>query len=155
MLFNNEELTKMELVEILNRTDLFTGENFTAKSVKAGRGIYLLYTSDDKLLYVGKSENVKGRIRTHLSGKDKSTGKFIEFVSKIRIIYVDWDVNRQTLFSVERWFIGNLKPVFNGPIHESWADSYESCHAKLKSIGEDNPNRVALVGELINGWGKE
>jgi predicted GIY-YIG superfamily endonuclease len=139
----------MELVEIINKSDLFTGENLTAKSVTAGRGVYLLYTSDDKLLYVGKSENVKNRIRTHLSGRDPSTGKFINFVSKVRIIYVDWCVGRQSLFSVERWFIGNLRPAFNGPIHSSWGDSYESFHGRLKEVSDDQ------VGELINEWGGE
>jgi predicted GIY-YIG superfamily endonuclease len=149
LIFTNAELTKMELVEILNNSEMFTGENLTAVSIKHGRGIYLFYTSDDKLLYVGKSENIKNRIRTHLSGKDSATGKFINFVSKISIIYVDWDVNRQALFSVERWFITNLKPVFNGPIHESWGDSYESFYGKLKETDEE------LVGDLINQWGKE
>jgi predicted GIY-YIG superfamily endonuclease len=149
LIFTNAALTKMELVEILNNSDMFTGENLTAKSIIHGRGIYLLYTSDDKLLYVGKSENIKNRIRTHLGGKDVATGKFVKFVSKIRVIYVDWDVHRQNLFRVERWIIGNLKPAFNGPLHESWGDSYESFYGRLKETSDD------LVGALINEWGSE
>jgi predicted GIY-YIG superfamily endonuclease len=139
----------MGVDDILNNSDLFTGEKLSHKDMRHGRGIYFLYTSDDKLLYVGKSENIKHRIRQHLGGKDIATGKFIGFVSKIRVVFVDWDVTRQKLFSVERWFIGNLRPAFNGPIHESWADSYETFYGRLKEISED------LVGELINEWGRE
>lgn len=146
MVFTNDQLLQMDLSDIISSSDLFEGEELTAKAISQGRGLYLLGTSDDKLLYVGKSENIKNRLRTHLSGKDRATGKFINFVSKIRIIYVDWDVNRQVLFSVERWFIVNLKPVFNAPIHESWGDSYESFYGRLVETREE------FVGELINEW---
>ena len=149
MIFTNVELVSTEVNGILDKADLFETENLTVRAINQGRGIYLLYTADDKLLYAGKSENIKNRIRTHLSGKDRSTGKFIKFVTKIRVIYVDWDVNRQTLFSVERWFITNLKPAFNASIHESWSDRYESLYEKLKEASDEQ------VGELISEWGRK
>ena len=78
-----------------------------------GRGIYALYDEAGELLYVGKSENVRKRVRKHLKCQEKITSGYAESVRSVRVFYVDEEVKRQDLYAVEKWFITQLAPKYN------------------------------------------
>lgn len=115
--FNYEDLRLMPMEEMLNKSSVY--EIFQLIDTKlseipiSGRGVYVLYSLTGKALYVGKSECLRKRIRCHLKGQEKITENYIPFVGFVRTIYVSEEVGRHNLFSVERWFISQLKPEFN------------------------------------------
>jgi hypothetical protein len=80
--------------------------------INCNSGVYLMYTQCGTLLYVGQSSNLKSRLKTHLRGSDENTGDYIDYVSYLRVVFIDranWD-----LLKVEDKIIRALKPMFNG-----------------------------------------
>ncbi|MEH7246529.1 GIY-YIG nuclease family protein [Neobacillus niacini] len=115
--FSYDDLRDMPLDIMLTKSNLYEYDHLMNEKMKSiphnGRGIYVLYSLTGKILYVGKSENIKSRLRRHLKGNEKITRDYIPFVSSIRVLYMAEDIRRDSLFSVERWFITQLNPVFN------------------------------------------
>jgi excinuclease UvrABC nuclease subunit len=115
--FTYEDLRDMPIDNTLTKSDLYECDHILSDKMKSiprnGRGIYVLYSLTGKVLYIGKSENIKNRLRCHLKGSEKITREYIPFVSSVRVLYMDDEIRRDSLFSVERWFIAQLKPVFN------------------------------------------
>lgn len=46
-------------------------------------GVYYFKDKDERIIYIGKSKNIKERVKQHLSGKDKKTEKFIRYVKSV------------------------------------------------------------------------
>lgn len=115
--FNYNDLREMSLEEIMAKSNLYECDELLDTKLKNipinERGIYFLISLTGNVLYIGKSENVRKRLRCHLKGHEKITREYIPFVSTVRVLYVDNEVGRQNLFSVERWFITQVKPIFN------------------------------------------
>jgi excinuclease UvrABC nuclease subunit len=115
--FNYEDLRVMSMEEMFEKSSLYDSDELLDAGINAiptnGRGVYILYSLTGKKLYVGKSENIRKRVRRHLKGEEKITREYIPFVSSVRVFYVTEEVGRQNLYSVERWFINQLKPTFN------------------------------------------
>lgn len=82
----------------------FTINRFLSSEIKGKlSGIYAIY-KDDICVYVGMSNNMAGRIATHLSGKYASSDKIIIFANEDNIL---------DLIPSEKWLIQYLKPMEN------------------------------------------
>lgn len=73
-------------------------------------GIYLLYGDNGDLLYVGKSKNLKSRVKSHVNGKSDNTRDFSEKISKIQCIFTDSTLDQDV---IETLIINKLKPCMN------------------------------------------
>jgi len=75
-------------------------------------GVYRLYDEAGKIIYVGKSNNLKRRMRQHL-GKDTNTSYFIDEVKK-----ADWFVEPDPVFQtlLESVFIALHRPKYNDEV---------------------------------------
>ncbi|MBY0088187.1 nucleotide excision repair endonuclease [Brevibacillus brevis] len=75
-------------------------------------GIYALFDKHDQLLWGGKSGNLRRRVRSHTTGKNKDTMAWHKEVSQIQIIYVEDAVDRAIY---EAYMIGrsNPRPRYN------------------------------------------
>lgn len=93
-----------------NIYDLFITRVET-KKIKQSPGIYVLLSDESIPLYVGKSNDLRGRVKSHLSSNgqvsiEMHTGKFYF----IGIIYHD---DLKTIFDKETEIIHLLQPVLN------------------------------------------
>ena len=75
-------------------------------------GVYLIYNKNDKLIYIGQSQDIKKRIKSHHSGSHKALRKQIDHYKYHRIV----DLDQRKV--VEHILINELSPFFNG-----WATS--------------------------------
>jgi hypothetical protein len=57
-------------------------------------GVYVLFDSNDRCLYVGQSGSLPTRLRTHLNGKGTAED-FYEDIAKIRIYFIDDPYERE------------------------------------------------------------
>lgn len=80
-------------------------------SLPEAHGVYYLYDTDDKLIYVGKANNIKSRVLQHLN--NNSTRKAGEM--KQHIAHVDFELCGNELISLllESDEIKKHKPLFN------------------------------------------
>jgi hypothetical protein len=73
-------------------------------------GIYFLY-SNDELLYIGKSQDLRKRILySHLKGKDPATKGVYKSIQEIALFFEEDPIKRDIL---EIYFINKFQPVFN------------------------------------------
>ncbi|HDR7640805.1 TPA: GIY-YIG nuclease family protein [Bacillus wiedmannii] len=86
---------------------IFTKEE--AMSIKNINGIYLLYSKDDELLYIGKSEELKTRIKSHLKGVSNVYEYSGEF-DKIKCFYISSLLDAELC---ETYLINTLNPKYN------------------------------------------
>ena len=82
------------------------------KSLPTTAGVYYFYDSDDVLLYVGKSKNIKSRVSNHFRPnlKKKDDLKIKDSVAKIKFKETGSDIVAQLLECQE---IKDLKPLYN------------------------------------------
>lgn len=107
-----QSITNMS-VNIPEDEDEVTISNY--KTVKKKSGIYKIYNQDEKLMYVGQTENLRRRLYEHFTGKRK--GNFIE---KVRFFYVDFEdefITKSYLDLYETYLIRKLKPRYN--VHQT------------------------------------
>lgn len=115
------KMTIIELIKIGQIRKLkFTPLNF---SDEVDGGIYRLYDESGKVIYVGKSNNLKRRLKQHL-GHDTNTKYFIDEVKK-----AEWLVEPDPVFQtlLEAIFIAFHRPKYNNEVKEA-----------KKKFGEDN-----------------
>ena len=87
-------------------------------------GIYRLYDDSDQVIYVGKSLDLKRRLKQHL-GKDTNTAYFIDEVKK-----ADWLVEPDPVFQgmLEGIFIAYHRPKYNDEVKDAkkkFGDDYD------------------------------
>jgi excinuclease UvrABC nuclease subunit len=85
------------------------------RNVEKKSAIYKIYNHDDKLMYVGQTQNLRRRLKEHFAGKRK--GHFIE---KVCFFYVDYDdifILQSYLDMYETYLIRKLKPKYN--VHQT------------------------------------
>jgi excinuclease ABC subunit C len=82
-----------------------------------GGGVYRMYDKDDKIVYVGKSQDLQRRIKTHLSGTT-NTKYFIEHVR-----HIDWHRNDSPIMQtlLEAILIAYYKPKYNDEVKDEKA----------------------------------
>lgn len=72
-------------------------------------GIYKFYSSDNELLYIGKSNDIRSRVSSHVSGSTNTEKFYLEF-SYLTCIFID---NPLFLDIIETYMINTLKPKYN------------------------------------------
>ncbi len=80
------------------------------KSLPQSPGVYLFYDKKDKLLYIGKANNLKERVKNHFSQPNYKDNLFIESVEKIGYIPLSSEVEALIL---ESQLIKKYQPKFN------------------------------------------
>jgi excinuclease UvrABC nuclease subunit len=74
-------------------------------------GLYFMYDKDNKLLYIGKSTNLKVRVKQHVKGHEFQTAYlFAEEIEKISIVFITCPME---LDIYETYLINTLKPTWN------------------------------------------
>lgn len=108
-----EKLKECIKVEGNNLTDVINShfKNIGGNNV---RGIYFLYTKERKLLYIGKTINMKTRLKDHINGRADWSKKIKGLIHYIKFYVVEDNGDSYQLFSEERGCISRLKPMFNG-----------------------------------------
>ena len=62
--------------------------------------VYVLYSLKDKLLYIGSTSNLKGRLTDHFHGEVKSTSPSRPF----RLIFCEYFLSKRDALRRERYF---------------------------------------------------
>lgn len=155
--FNSElfhESVRQCAVRIYQNSLVIKGEDMEYEVRKAlletkkPKGVYFLISKCNKLLYVGKSENLLDRLVNHVTGKGGNSSRYVGLVKEIRVAIFE-DGTGSTLTRLERTFIMNLKPAFNGGNGKGGSTiqfGYRSLYPELYGVTEDDLIR------LINSW---
>ncbi|MFH1827525.1 MAG: GIY-YIG nuclease family protein [bacterium] len=95
--------------------------------LKPSLGVYL-FKRKNKILYVGKSINIKARIKSHIESakKDKKENKIIEKYDTIEIINTDFEFNALLL---ESKLINKYKPQYNS----RWKDDKSYIYINISN----------------------
>jgi len=128
---------------------LYKREN-VKKMFNRMQGVYLLYSQQGDLLYVGKSLQVKSRVIAHLSYKT-NTSVFVDFVHYVGFIFTD---KCRTLYpdDLEQQLIDYYNPIFNGTGNRD----RRYCDALSSDLFLNNPKvRQDVIKELILNFRKE
>ncbi|MEX2033262.1 MAG: GIY-YIG nuclease family protein [Candidatus Colwellbacteria bacterium] len=67
---------------------------------KLSHCVYVLYSLKDKLLYIGSTSNLKGRLTNHFHGEVKSTA----FRRPFRLIFCEYFLSKQDALRREGYF---------------------------------------------------
>jgi excinuclease ABC subunit C len=101
--------------------DMFFRNNIKQSSYLSGvlkeqEGVYFLFNKNNKLLYIGYSKDLKGRIKGHINGHTNAS-KFYKSVYKVSVIYTEsFNAIRnkyKNIYDIEYFFIDQLKPKYN------------------------------------------
>ncbi|PEU05237.1 hypothetical protein CN527_02560 [Bacillus cereus] len=79
------------------------------KYIEQTSGLYLLYSSENELLYIGKSVNLKARIIKHFKG-GSNVEDYVEEFEKIECYYIDDELEMDLS---ETFLINTLRPKYN------------------------------------------
>ncbi len=79
------------------------------KNIKQKSGLYLLYSNEGELLYIGKSINLKSRLIRHFKG-GSNVEDYIKEFKKIGCYYIDDELE---LDLCETYLINTLHPKYN------------------------------------------
>ena len=116
--------------------------------VPENTGVYLIKDSDGKVLYVGKANNLRTRVRSHLQGAPGSGGfhmSFVPYVHEISYIVTDNDIEALLL---EHNLIKEHTPRFNVKLKDDKRYPYIKV-----TVGEQFP-RVYLTRTVSKGKSK-
>jgi DNA polymerase-3 subunit epsilon len=75
-------------------------------------GVYLLYGADGELLYVGKSINIRDRVRSHFSG-DHASAKEMEICRQVQRVEYRQTAGELGALLLESKLIKELRPIYN------------------------------------------
>jgi excinuclease UvrABC nuclease subunit len=80
-----------------------------------GGGIYRMYDKDNKVIYVGKSQDLHRRLHQHV-GKDTNTAYFIDEVKKF-----EWTTEPDPVFQnlLEAIFMAYHRPKYNDEVKDA------------------------------------
>jgi GIY-YIG catalytic domain len=138
----------------INVKSLMDGGFFVSRDqfepLNKSTGIYVLYTKEEDVLYVGMSSNLDTRIKTHFFYKG-NTNVFQPVIYKALIIPIK---NKFDLEKYEKLFIKRLKPIFNGtgPMVSDDLYGYVSYYHRLPTKFSSIEERKTKLEKLINDW---
>lgn len=84
----------------------------TLEGLPDGHGVYLFYGTNGHLLYVGKSINIRERVRSHFSG-DLSSAKETEMCRQVARIETRQTAGELGALLLESQLIKELRPIYN------------------------------------------
>ncbi|AKM32548.2 ethanolamine utilization protein [Pandoraea faecigallinarum] len=123
-------------------------------------GVYLFYGEGDTLLYVGKSVDVRARVRSHFSS-DHQAAKDLRISQEIRRVEVRRTVGELGALLLESRLVKQLQPVHNRMLRRaaslySWQLSQDSDTPKLVSARTvDFAGADSLYGTFTSRNGAE
>lgn len=81
------------------------------KSLPESAGVYYFYDADDRIIYIGKSNNIYNRVHSHLN--NEKTGRALEIKSNIADI--DYEITGSELIALllESFEIKDKNPLYN------------------------------------------
>lgn len=85
--------------------DMITINKDNVEKISSKKGVYYLYNKDEVLIYIGKSKNVKSRIKQHFA-----SSRFKADIFKISYFIVETSVE---LDIYETYLIDKFKPIHN------------------------------------------
>lgn len=97
------------MIVSFNFPELHTFTPEELKDIKQKSGLYLLYSNEDELLYIGKSINLKARLIRHFKG-GSNVEDYIKEFKKIDCYYIDDELD---LDLCETYLINTLHPKYN------------------------------------------
>lgn len=111
-------------------------------------GIYKFYGENESLLYVGKSVDIRSRVRSHFGGGRKGN-KGMRLSRQIRRI--DWQETAGELGALllEARLVKQLRPIHNRRLKSS--HDLFSLRLLPGKNGTSRPEIVALKGEVVTG----
>lgn len=111
-------------------------------------GVYLMKDADGKIIYVGKSKNLKNRVRQYFQSSNNRYGKTKHLVKRIRAFeYIMTDTESEALI-LENTLIKKHKPRYNILLKDDKTYPYIKV-----TVGERFP-RVMKVRKIINDGSK-
>jgi predicted GIY-YIG superfamily endonuclease len=137
MLENAIKIEGDDLVKVIN-------DGFNIKYSDYIHGVYMLFTKNGKLLYVGKTVNIKNRLKQHVKENKTWTNKILDRIHYIKFICTNITIgsvshrssDAESLLNVELSLIRELKPMFNGSPGTSTVDrhyGYENLREELNN----------------------
>lgn len=85
-------------------------------------GIYLFYTAQKELVYVGKATSLKNRVRSYFSGTQKTSRPIEEMIDEV--VHIKWETTESVLEAIilESIYIKKFQPKYNvlGKDNKSW-----------------------------------
>jgi len=83
----------------------------TSRRLPVTCGVYLFYDESDRLVYVGKANNLRSRVQSHF--RDSAGNFFAHWTRQVRSIRALQLPNEQAALEVESHIIENARPAFN------------------------------------------
>lgn len=118
------------------------------KTLPHSPGVYLMKDADGKIIYVGKSKNLKNRVRQYFQSSNIKYGKTKHLVKRIRAFeYIMTDTESEALI-LENTLIKKHKPKYNILLKDDKTYPYIKV-----TVGERFP-RVLKVRKIINDGSK-
>lgn len=117
------------------KTSLFLKEEYKNNIPKNKPGLYFFYDENKILLYIGKSIDIRSRIKTYFSYWTMSHlhDKFKEFVKYISVQFVEED---KDLKALEKELIKQYRPALNVQYNEEhtkrYTDEYKSRSERIE-----------------------
>ncbi|VVD80948.1 exonuclease domain-containing protein [Pandoraea anhela] len=129
-------------------------------ALPASPGVYLFYGEGDTLLYVGKSVDVRARVRSHFSS-DHQVAKDLRISQEIRRVEVRRTVGELGALLLESQLVKQLQPVHNRMLRRaaslySWQLAPDSDTPRLVSAKTvDFSGTGSLYGTFSSRYGAE
>ena len=108
----------------------------TLEAIPSKTGVYKFYDENNKLIYIGKSKQIKNRIDQHL--RNTKTKKGIQMMKEISRIEIDLTGSELIALLKESQLIKQYKPLFNRRLTRTkfpfgiYDELNETGHLKLK-----------------------
>ncbi len=115
-------------------------------------GVYFFYGEDSRLLYIGKSINIKKRVLQHFSGKDRKSDKIQRTTSQIK-----YEITGSELIALlhESDLIKIHQPIYNRAQRRTifqyglYLEDYEGYNALRISKTRDNEEAIASFTSMM------
>ena len=99
-------------------------ENPLTENLPNSTGVYYFRDNERRIIYIGKSKNIRERVNQHMSGKDKKTEKFIRLVKFVDFVETGSELIALLLENEE---IKRYKPEINKALRSKTMD-YAICY---------------------------
>lgn len=118
------------------------------KTLPHSPGVYLMKDADGKIIYVGKSKNLKNRVRQYFQSSNNKYGKTKHLVKRIRAFeYIMTDTESEALI-LENTLIKKHKPRYNILLKD------DKTYPYIKVTVRERFPRVLKVRKIINDGSK-
>jgi len=115
----SEEIRSMPYsIEIENFKKRFSFTEESIKNVPIQSGVYMLLNQDDRVFYIGKANNLKVRLISHLRNKKKSNGGFYFWLKQVMKVEIITTGDEFSALFLEMSLIRSELPPYNKQIKE-------------------------------------